>query len=118
MTVIVDFKARFPDIETVLVDKYIPILEDSWPCYWGGEYTGCGVEIVLNLLAHLLTQEAAAADGSSDSSKSESSKSVGSVSIGYSTSTPKSDRDEWLKSTSYGTRFLWLTSHNHGGCFV
>ena len=37
MAVSTDFKTRFPEFETTIVDQYIPILEPVWPSYWGGD---------------------------------------------------------------------------------
>ena len=117
MAVAANFKTRFPEFETATVDQYIPILEPVWPCYWGGRYDEpCGQEIVLNLLAHLITVEISAG---SENVKTALSKSVGNVSISYSQGyAPTSERNAWLKTTKYGARYLWLTSRNAGGFFV
>ena len=119
MALIDDFKTRFPEFDTDIVDTYLPLLENVWQYYWQGSYTGSGVEIVLNLLGHLMIQEAASAASTDGSpAKDIASKAVGSVSISYATAQSKSVRDEWLKSTVYGMRYLWLVMHNHGGVFV
>lgn len=117
MALIDDFKARFPEFDTATVDQYIPILEDVYPCYYGGAYEGCGVEIVLNLLGHLLSVETQQGAGSP---KFTQSKSVGNVSISYSEGyVPTSQRDAWLRTTKYGTRYLMLTGNRAlGGYFV
>jgi len=117
MAVSDDFKSRFPEFDAVTVDQYIPILEPVWPSYWGGDYAApSGQEIVLNLLAHLITAEISAG---SDNVKTALSKSVGSVSVSYSPGyAPTSERNAWLKTTKYGARYLWLTSRNSGGFFV
>lgn len=114
MTVIADFKTRFPEFDTDEVDTYLPTQIELWPCYWGGEYEDCGVEIVLNLLAHLFVQETSSGSGAL---KDENSKSVGNVSASYNIET-KSERALWFRSTKYGIRFLLLTQYNHGGYFV
>ena len=117
MAVAANFKTRVPEFEPATVDQYIPILEPVWPCYWGGRYDEpCGQEIVLNLLAHLITVEISAGSGNV---KTAQSKSVGSVSVSYSQGyAPTSERNAWLKTTKYGARYLWLTSRNAGGFFV
>ena len=117
MAVSADFKIRFPEFDPATVDQYIPILEPVWPYYWGGRYDEpCGQEIVLNLLAHLITIEISAC---SENVKTAQSKSVGNVSISYSQGyAPTSERNAWLKTTKYGARYLWLTSRNAGGFFV
>jgi len=114
MTVIDDFKARFPEFDTTEVDTYLPTLIELWTCYWGGTYVDCGVEVVLNLLAHMFVQEIA---GGSGALKDETSKSVGNVSASYSIKT-ESERSLWFRATRYGMRFLLLTMHDHGGYFV
>jgi len=82
MAVSDDFKSRFPEFDAVTVDQYIPILEPVWPSYWGGDYAApSGQEIVLNLIAHLITAEISAG---SENVKTALSKSVGSVSVSYS----------------------------------
>ena len=117
MAVSADFKIRFPEFDAVTVDQYIPILEPVWPSYWGGDYAApCGQEIVLNLIAHLITVEISAG---SENVKAAQSKSVGSVSISYSQGyAPTSERNAWLKTTKYGARYLMLTSRSAGGVFV
>lgn len=117
MALIDDFKARFPEFDTSTVDTYIPILEPIWPCYWGGQYTApCGQEIVLNLLAHMLTSEISAG---AETLKTVNSKSVGNVSVSYSEGyAATSERNAWLKTTKYGMRYLLLTSRRQGAVFV
>ena len=117
MAVSDDFKTRFPEFDAVTVDQYIPILEPVWPSYWGGDYAApSGQEIVLNLLAHLITIEISAG---SENVKTALSKSVGSVSVLYSQGyAPTSERNAWFKTSKYGARYMWLTSRNAGGFFV
>ena len=55
MALIDDFKARFPEIDTAIVDAKLPIYEPVIHCYYGGPYIGCGIEITLNLIAHLIS---------------------------------------------------------------
>ena len=114
MAVIDDFKARFPEFDTTEVDTYLPTQILLWPYFWGGDYEDSGVEIVLNLLAHLLTQETTVDSGAL---KDETSKSVGSISASYGLET-KSERALWFRATKYGMKFLLLTMHYHGGQFV
>lgn len=116
MAVIDDFKARFPEISTSDVDTYLPAIIDVYPCYYGGEYLDCGVEIILNLLAHLLIQQTASGSGST---KEESSKGVGSVSISYSNASPTASNSvAWYRGTRYGVAYLTLTARFQGAYFV
>ena len=114
MAVIDDFKTRFPEFSTADVNTYLPTQIGLWEYYWGGLYEDEGVEVVLNLLAHLLVQEISAGSGAL---KDEASKSVGSISVSFNLKTD-SERALWFRATKYGMRFLLLTMHNHGGHFV
>ena len=118
MSLLDDFKARFPapEFSVADADRLIPILEPSIPCYYGGEYAGCGVEIILNAVAHLMTGELAA---SKKTAQQEQSKSVGNVSTAYAPATASGgQRYDFWRTTKYGQRYLTLTQHNHGGVFV
>lgn len=117
MAILDDFKARFPEFEATTVDTYMPILEPIWPCYYGGQYDdACDKEIVLNLLAHLMTSEISAG---AEALKTTTSKSVGSVSVSYSEGyAATSERNAWLKTTKYGARYMMLTSRRQGAVFV
>jgi hypothetical protein len=117
MSLIDDFKARFPEFDVDVVDQYIPILEGVYPCYYGGDYSDlCDKEIILNLLGHLLVSETKAGTGNV---KSTQSKSVGNVSISYSAGyASTSERMAWFKTTRYGSRYLLLTRKRQGGVFV
>jgi len=117
MPLIDDFSIRFPEFDMATVNRYVPILEPLWSCYWGGSYDEpCGKEIVLNLIAHLIVGETTAGTGNI---KSTQSKSVGSVSVSYSQGyAATSERKAWLNTTRYGSRYLLLTSRSAGGVFV
>ena len=117
MSLLTDFKARFPNFSVTDADTYIPILEPIWPCYWGGEYdNACDKEIVLNLLGHLIVNEV---NSGSALVKSVQSKSVGNVSVSYEAGVvPDSERKAWFKSTKFGVRYLQLTRPRQGGIFV
>jgi hypothetical protein len=115
MAFIDDFKARFPEFETAIVDQYLPILEQVWPCYTGWAYEGCGEEIVLNLVAHLLVAETSAG---TDPLIQITSQSVGSVSQSFAVDASVGERTTWLLSTKYGARYSLLTRHRQGGVFV
>ena len=112
MSLLTDFKARFPEFTDAVADLYIPILEPVWPCYFNKEYTGCNVEAILNLVAHLITLETA---GGSANSQVVASKSVGSVSTSYVAPTASPNM---YSATKYGQRFNMLTSAMYGGCAV
>ncbi len=99
MAVIDDFKARFPEFTESDVDARLPALIEVWTCYWGGDYDDepCGPEIVLNLLAHLLTSELS----SGSSGPSGDLFLCGSVSTSYEAGyAPTSHRLEWRSHQS------------------
>jgi hypothetical protein len=112
-----DFRSRFPEFSDENIDLYIPILETSYGCYYGGSYEGCDVEVILNLLAHLLVQEL---NLSSESTKEIASQAVGNVSVSYGSNSSASSglADDGYRSTKYGMRFLMLTRSRHGAFFV
>ena len=112
MSLLSDFKTRFPDIGTVTADKYVGILEPVIPHYYGGAYDGVGKEITLQLLAHLVTVESARGNGPT---RSETSKSVGSVSVSYESATASGGAlYDFFRTTRYGQQFLLLTRRNIG----
>lgn len=109
MALLDDFKARFPGIPTATADTYVPILEDVWPEYFGGDYNAANKEIVLQLLAHLVTTEAAAGNGPA---QVEASRSVGSVSVSFQAGASSAS---WFGTTRYGQRYLELLRSRGGG---
>jgi len=116
MTIIEDFKARFPEFDEATVDENLPGLEDVWQCFSGGNYEDCGKEIVLNLLAHLLVVQTNPGTGNP---KSIQSKSVGNLSVSYGAEfAPKSNRMAWFMTTKYGMQYWMLTRQRQGGFFV
>jgi len=117
MALIDDFKARFPEFEISVIDKYIPILEPVYPFYYSLNYSDTTKESTLQLLAHLLAIETESMK--SDPKRIISSKSVGSVSVSYEASSQGGgELTQWLRSTKYGQRFLLLTSSRYGGMSV
>jgi len=124
MAIIDDFKARFPEFDTAVVDAKFPLIEPEWPCYYGAVYgeTSCDDATILMLCAHLMAVEVAAASqgGKGTSNRSTASKSVGSVSVSYDAATQSGGAlFDFFRTTSYGQRYLRLTSRNTpGGIFV
>ena len=117
MSLLTDFKTRFPELTNTQTDLVIPTLEQVWPCYYGGDYSlVCDREVILNLVAHLFVDETSAGSGSL---KSVSSKSVGSVSVSYANATYSGGEGyDFFKTTKYGKRYLMLTQQNSGAVFV
>lgn len=117
MALIDDFKARFPEFDTAVVDEYLPILEDVWPCYFGGSYTeSCNKEIILNLIAHLLVDETNSGSGNV---KSTQSRSVGDVSVTFSSGSYQGGQSfDYFRTTKYGRRYWMLVSRATGPRFA
>lgn len=115
MAILDDFKARFPLLNETQVDAILPALIDSYDCFYGGPYEDCGVEITLQLLAHLFVLDTT--PGNSPS-RLQSSKSVGSISVGYEASNPEGQNQSFFGTTKYGQRYLMLISPSMGGFFV
>jgi hypothetical protein len=116
MALIDDFKTRFPEFDTAVVDQLFPNLEFVWPCYYGGNLDiPCEKEAALNLLAHLMVGEQA---NSAAGVRSVASKSVSSVSTSFEATTSTGQSSDFFRSTKYGQRFLQLTSFSIGAHFV
>jgi len=101
-----DFKARFPEFPETTADKYLPILDGVWPCYFPQPYSACNKEIILNLVAHLMVVEQSPGNASV---RSQTSRSVGSVSVTQSAVSKADSMTDMFGFTKYGQRFLYLT---------
>ena len=115
MALIDDFKARFPQFDTALVDTLWSSLEASWPCYYGFEYgnNDCTDEAILNLIAHLFVIEKES-QTSNGSQKDIESQSVGSVSVTFSGGAGDSANAQFFNVTIYGQKFLMLIKNRRG----
>jgi len=119
MAFIDDFKTRFPEIPEATVDKYFPLNENTYQCYFNALYVGvagnCNDEAILLLMAHLITIDSKTG---TSSKKDAVSKSVDGVSISYAVPTSTNQNDIFFMSTSYGQRYLQIRAFNFGGVFV
>lgn len=116
MALIDDFKTRFPEFDTAVVDQYFPIVEPVYPCYFGGNIDlPCDKEATLNLIAHLITLQTRS---SSSSLRNTASKTAGSVSVSYEADSTGRASAGFYNTTKYGQQFLMLTQHNIGAYFV
>lgn len=109
------FKTRFPEFSSV-EDSKVAAVDAQWPCYYGAKFgvSTCDDEIILLVMAHLLTFETTT---SAASKKELASKSVGSVSLSYNL-TSATETSEFYNTTKYGQRALMLMRNNSGGFFV
>ena len=112
-----DLKSRFPNMSTVTIDTYFPMYETIYTVYYGVEYgtNSQDNEIILNLLAHLITISDTHSDGSSI--QQVGSDSVGSISTSYVT-IPLASDDKFYTSTIYGQTYLMLIRKNMSMNFV
>ena len=117
MAIIDDFKARFPNFDSAVVDVILPIIEPIYPCYYGGSYSSpCGKEIILNLLAHLFVSET---NPSNAPSKTALSLSADGVSTSFEQfASQESMQEKFFATTKYGKTYLMLINSSVGGFFV
>lgn len=117
MALIDDLKAKFPNIDAATIDTYFPLYETTYTCYYGAVYGSsvCDDEIILYLLAHLIT--IADTFQSGESIQQIGSASVGSVSTSY-IANPLDNNDKFFASTLYGQQYTLLTAKNMGMYFV
>lgn len=115
MAIIDDFKTRFPEFDSGLVDNRLPSLIEEYRCFYNFDYDDCQKTAILYLLAHMMTGDSSS---SSAASMGIGSKSVGSVSVSYQSGGSSTDRSIWLNSSKYGQRFLMLTANRIGARFV
>ena len=113
MSIINDFKSRFPEFNSDTVDLYANNLLEMWPAYYGGEYSADNKETILNLIAHLLYDEAGTG---AQGIKVAESKTLGNMNIKYSG--VNSASQSFFSRSKYGQRFERLISHDSGGVAV
>lgn len=119
MTVVDDFKIRYPEFDECIVDDRIPILLNDVPLYFNRPYTNARNQpIILTLLAHLLVVDQEPAVGGGASSGVVTSKSAGSVSVTFAARNDKSAMWDIFGSTKYGQAFIQMTSFIIGAKFV
>lgn len=116
MTLMDDFKARFPEFDPGAINAAWSGLESSWPCLYGGKYgvSDCEDEIILNLIGHLFT----VGEQSSGPATIASSESVGSVSVTNYINQSMTNRESFFSSTKYGQQFIMMTQFRQGAKFV
>lgn len=121
MALIDDFKTRFPEIDETLVDEKLPIIELTWPAFYGGTYDQGGDEtqeniqneIILNLVAHLLTVDGKSAKATSNQ---VASRGTGPLSVSYAL--PESnEQNSFFSSTKYGQRYTTMIDAQSTGAF-
>ena len=112
-----DLKDSFPDLDEYIIDKYLPIYENRYKTYYNANYgiNSDDNEIILNLLAHLITTANNQSDGSNV--RQVASESVGGVSVSYTTNQLNS-LESFFNTTIYGQTYLMLTKRNGGIYFV
>ena len=114
-----DLIARFPDISKEAISKYFSLFEKTYTCYYGAGYgkNSCDDEIILHLMAHLISNSDNTKNG--DTAKPVSSESVGSVSVSYVQQQNITAMDAFFSTTPYGQVYLMLIKNNGiGAIFV
>ena len=119
MSIIDDFKARFPEFDVTVVNDRLPVLIEVYPVYCNRVYedSPTNKEIILNLLAHLLTGDRLGGLDTSGGSMI-ASQSVGSVSESFTAKNGKSELWDFFGGTKYGQLYIQLTRRFIGGRFV
>jgi len=114
-----DLIARFPELSSEIVDKYLPIYENNYKAYYNADYGNNKIdnEIILNLLAHLVTVSSKYYT-SGENVKQVASESVGGVSVNYAALPFTNQDDLFFNSTFYGQTFKMLIKRNNGAFFV
>jgi len=105
-----DLKQRYPEFSTwdnATIDAQVSV----WPCYFGGQYSACNREIILNLVAHLLTVDS----GGAAAMPTATSRTVGSVSESYAQQSDSTNLAAFFGATKYGQRYLFLTQTRAAG---
>jgi hypothetical protein len=113
MSLINDFKARFPEFKSSVVDTYWATIESIWPSYYGGAYTAESKELVLNLCAHLLYDETST--GPSGTQQAES-RTIGIISEKFSSRS--SGGSGQFDGSKYGRRFMQLARISGGAVAI
>ena len=109
MSLLIDFKTRFPNFDTAKVDAAWPAIDQAYLCYFGVEYglgTTCEDQIILVLCAHLFTLESTTG---TTPRLAATSKSVGNVSTSYAVGDVSSYRSFFM-SSKYGQQFVQMTN--------
>ena len=112
MSLLTDFKTRFPGFDSTVADTYVPAVEPVWSEYYTADYT-THKEAVLNLVAHLVVLES---DPGHAGLRQVLSHGAGGVSESFVS--PASTSGQFWAATKYGQRFLQLTRSNYGGVAV
>lgn len=115
MSLISDFKTKFPEFESTQVDTVFSSIEDELPCYFNYTYAddNCINQAILYLAAHLYVVgggNGGSGSGGDSPKRMTASKGVGSVNVSYESSGYTNSTEIFLGSTIYGQKFLMLTN--------
>lgn len=107
----VQFKIRFPEFVAqddsriqLFIDDAEIILNEN---YWGTKYNIGSSYFVAHELARAIKSETSGGNGGGGA---VTSRSVDGSSVGYSSKTPDSSSESYYSSTSYGLKYLALSS--------
>ena len=115
MSLQADFTTKFTEFTAQQITDYFLSLEETYPFLYGVLYgtSNNDDQVVLYLMAHLMSLQVSGKSGNYAISKSD-----GDVSISYAIPSSFSERYLFYSSTKYGVMFLQLTSKNIGAHFV
>lgn len=117
MALLDDFLVRFPEIDASTANTLVPVYEEIYPCYYGGNYeNACDKNAILFLVAHLVVTDPSV--DSDATSRSVSAQTVDGVSETFDSVGNISMKEAWLGSTRYGQMYLALISKNAGVRFL
>lgn len=116
MALIDDFKARFPEFNSTLVDENFSNVEEDYPLFYDKFYGESEKtdKVILMLLAHLFAVET---DPSQGQYNQFSSNSVRSVSGSFSLPAITTEWRSFFNSKKYGQRFLLMIRKRQGVLF-
>jgi hypothetical protein len=117
MSLLDDFKERFPNFDPETVDALFPDVQDDYPNYYDYVYGVSAVidRAILLLCAHLFVVETLPSDGQVGQL---SQSGVRSVSGSFRVQADTTDWRTFFEATKYGGRFLKMINKRQGGIFV
>lgn len=121
MSLLDDFKARFPEFPPETVDEVIPRLEPSFIYWYGYPYDTSTTpnnqinNAILYLAAHLYVVDQKPSPAQINQF---ANNAVGNVSGSFRMRANASDFISFFSATKYGQQYLQIINSRRGGCFV
>lgn len=117
MSILEDFKARFPKFNAAAVDAAFPDLLSLYPSYYAPVYgaSPASDSSTLYLLAHLFVVNQTPSDGQINQFASSNTDSVGGS---FRLKQDTTDFVSFMSATKWGQQFLMSIKKRQGGAFV